>query len=117
MNVHYMVTVTQTPIKMEIMLSEELSCDPCKLIAWKQRFERFRTASDLTSKAGEQQVIMLQYSMGEKSEDISSFKLGEEGGKNYEVVIKRFYDHFIVKKNKQYERSICYSVGLLGFYS
>ena len=62
--------------------------------------------SDLTSKAGERHVAMLLYSMGEKSEDIfASFKLSEEDGKKYDVAIKRFEDHFIVKKNKQYERS------------
>ena len=44
--------------------------------------------------------------MGKKSEDIfASFKLSEEDGKKYEVVIKRFEDHFIVKENQRYERS------------
>ena len=43
---------------------------------------------------------MLLYSMGEKSEDIfASFKLGEEDGKKYDVIIKLFEDHFIGKKN------------------
>ena len=91
---------------MEITPPEKFSFDPSKWIAWKQRFERFRTASDLTSKAGERQVAILLYSMGEKSEDIfASFKLSEEDGKKYDVVRKRFEDHFIVKKNKRYERS------------
>ena len=35
----------------------------------------------------------------------ASFKLSREDGKKYDVVIKRFEDHFIVKKNKRYERS------------
>ena len=44
--------------------------------------------------------------MNEKSKDIfASFKLSEEGGIKYDVAIKRFEDHCIVKKNKQYERS------------
>ena len=43
--------------------------------------------------------------MGEKSKDIFvSFKLSEKDGKKYDVVIKRFEDHFIVKKNKRYKR-------------
>ena len=43
--------------------------------------------------------------MGEKSEDIfMSFKLSEEECKKYEIVIKRFDDHFIAEKNKRYER-------------
>ena len=33
-----------------------------------------------------------------------SFKLSEEDGKKYDVVIKRFEDHFIVNKNKRYEK-------------
>ena len=67
---------------MEITPSEKFSFDPSKWIAWNQRFERFRTASDLTSKAGERQVVMLLYLMGEKSEDIfASFNLNEEDGK------------------------------------
>ena len=43
--------------------------------------------------------------MGENNEDIfASFKLSEDDGKRYEVVIKRFEDHFIVKKNKRYDK-------------
>ena len=67
---------------MEITPPEKFSFDPSKWIAWKQRFERFLTTSDLTSKAGERQVAILLYSMGEKSEDIfASFKLSKEDGK------------------------------------
>ena len=44
---------------MEIIPPEKFSFDSSKWIAWKQRFELFRTASDLTSKAGERQVAML----------------------------------------------------------
>ena len=93
---------------MEITPPEKFSFDTYKWNAWKQRFERFRTASDLTSKAGERQVSMLPYSMGEKSEEIfASFKLSEEDGKKYEDVINRFEDQFIVKKNKRFEISNC----------
>ena len=34
---------------MEITPPEKFSFDSSKWIAWKQKFERFRTASDLTS--------------------------------------------------------------------
>ena len=44
---------------MEITPPENFSFDPSKWIAWKQRFERIRTASDLTSKARERQVARL----------------------------------------------------------
>ena len=84
---------------MEITPPEKFSFDPSKWIAWKQRFERFRTAFDLTSKAEERQVATLLYSMGEKSEDsFVSFKLSEEDGKKYDVVIKRFEDHLSSRK-------------------
>ena len=57
------------------MPPEKFFFDPYKWIAWKQRFERFLTASVLTSKIGERQVAMLLYSISEKSEDIiASFK-------------------------------------------
>ena len=63
---------------MEITPPEKFSFDSSKWIAWKQKFERFRTASDLTSKAGEWQVAMLLYSICEKSKDIfASFKISE----------------------------------------
>ena len=49
---------------MEITPPEKFSFDPSKWIVWKQRFERFRTQSDLTNKAGERQLAMLLYLMG-----------------------------------------------------
>ena len=48
------------------MPPEKFSLDPFKRIAWKQKFERFRAAFDLTSKIGKRQVAMLLRSMGEK---------------------------------------------------
>ena len=79
---------------MEITPPEKFPFDP---FAWQQKFERFRTASELSSKAGERHVAMLLYSMSGKSEDIfASIKLSKEDGKKYDAVIKRFQDHFIV---------------------
>ena len=49
---------------------------------------------------------MLVYAMGEKVKDIfASFKLSADDSKKYDTVLQKFKDHFIVKKNKKYERS------------
>ena len=46
---------------------------------WIRRFERFRQASDVTSKSEEVQVSTLVYSLGDKAEDIlASFNLTDE---------------------------------------
>jgi hypothetical protein len=90
---------------MEITPPEKFNFDASKWPAWKQRFERFRIASDLSTKSGERQVAMLVYAMGEKAEDIfASFKLSAEDSKKYDIVLQKFEGHFIVKKNKKYER-------------
>lgn len=69
-----MVTVA---ITMEITPPEKFSFDPTKWLAWKQRFERFRIASDLNTKSEERQVAMLVYAMGDKAEDIHRLNLAQ----------------------------------------
>ena len=87
---------------MDIALPDKFSFDAAKWLAWKQRFERFRAASDLCNKAGERKVAMLAYAMGEKAEDIfASFKLSADGSKKYNIVLQKFENHFIAKKNKK----------------
>lgn len=73
---------------------------------WMQRFERFRSASGLNKKLDEDQVNALIYFMGDKAEDIfTSFNLSEDDKKKYDVVMQRFTDHFIVKRNTIFERA------------
>lgn len=73
---------------------------------WKRRFERFRVASGLTSKSEEEQVNTLIYFMGDTADDILlSFGLSAADQKKYDPVLKKFEDHFIVKRNVIYERS------------
>lgn len=73
---------------------------------WKQRFDRFRFASGLNKQPDEEQVNALIYFMGEKAEDIfTSFNLSVADQVKYDVVIKRFTDHFIVKRNTIFERA------------
>ena len=79
---------------MEIAPQEKFSFDASKWLAWKQRYEHFRVASDPCNKAGERQVAMLVYAMGEKAEDIfTSFKLSGDDSKKYDNVLQKFSYH------------------------
>ena len=73
---------------------------------WIRRFERFRQASDLTSKSQETQISTLVYSMGDKAEDIlQSFALTGEDAKKYDTVKAKFESHFVKTRNTIYERA------------
>ena len=72
---------------------------------WIRQFERFRQSSKLSGKSEENQISTLIYSMGDTADDIyQSFCLTDEGEHSYEVVKKKFDDHFMKKKNVIYER-------------
>ena len=73
---------------------------------WIRRFERFRQASDLTSKSQETQISTLVYSMGDKAEDILQlFALTGEDVKKYDMVKAKFEAHFVKRRNTIYERA------------
>ena len=73
---------------------------------WIRRFERFRQASDLSSKTEESQVNTLMYSMGDQADDIlRSFALPEADQKKYETVRNRFEQHFVKRRNIIFERA------------
>ncbi|GBO26978.1 hypothetical protein AVEN_29996-1 [Araneus ventricosus] len=79
---------------------------PCNWSKWKMRFERYRIASGLSTKTGNEQVNSLLYIMGEQAEDIfSSFGLSETEQDDFNIVLKKFNDHFVVKKNTIFERA------------
>ncbi|GBL76715.1 Retrovirus-related Pol polyprotein from transposon 17.6 [Araneus ventricosus] len=79
---------------------------PCNWSKWKIRFERYRIASGLSTKTGNEQVNSLLYIMGEQAEDIfSSFGLSETEQDDFDIVLKKFNDHFVVKKNTIFERA------------
>jgi hypothetical protein len=91
---------------MDLPCPEKFSFDAAKWPAWKQRFERFRTASDLCGKPETRQVSMLLYCMGDAAEDVfASFKLSDDDAKKYDTVMQRFDEHFIVTKNVIFERA------------
>ena len=73
---------------------------------WLSRFERFRIASGLNDKSGEQQVNTLIYCMGREADDIfQSFNLTNAQQKQYDGVKKKFQDHFVIRRNVIFERA------------
>ncbi|UYV63703.1 K02A2.6-like [Cordylochernes scorpioides] len=63
-------------------------------------------ASELKSKKEEEQVNALIYILGEKAEDaLISFNLTDIEINNYEIVVKKFEEHFIGKRNVIFERA------------
>jgi hypothetical protein len=91
---------------MDLPCPEKFSFDAAKWPAWKQRFERFRIASDLCEKPETRQVSMLLYCMGDAAEDVfASFKLSADDAEVYDTVLKRFDEHFVITKNVIFERA------------
>ena len=85
---------------------EKFSFKPEDWTRWIRRFERFRKATGLDQKSGENQVNTLVYSMGEEADDIMvSFGLTADDARQYELVKNRFESHFIVKRNIIFERA------------
>ena len=74
---------------------------------WKQRFARYRVASLLTEDNEVEQVNALIYSMGAEAEHIfKSFTFTAVGDSDkYNVVMAKFDEHFIPKRNVIYERA------------
>ncbi|KAK3107078.1 hypothetical protein FSP39_006562 [Pinctada imbricata] len=73
---------------------------------WIKRFERFRTASELSEKIEEAQVNTLSYSMGPESDEVlSSLKLSADDLKKYDTVKGKFNEYFVVRRNVIIERA------------
>ena len=73
---------------------------------WFQRFERFRSASSLESKAEEVQVNTLIYCMGGEAEDIlDSLNLSDADRKKYKNVTEALQKYFVPKRNVIFERA------------
>ena len=85
---------------------DKFSFKPEDWTRWIRRLERFRKATGLDQKSGENQVNTLVYSMGEEADDIMvSFGLTADDAKQYELVKNRFESHFIIKRNIIFERA------------
>jgi len=73
---------------------------------WFQRFESFRSASSLGSKAGEVKVNTLIYCMGGEAEDIlDSLNLSDADRKKYKNVTEALQKYFVPKRNVIFERA------------
>ncbi|UYV78630.1 K02A2.6-like, partial [Cordylochernes scorpioides] len=73
---------------------------------WFKRFQRYRIASELSEKSENVQVNALIYIMGDKAEEILIlFNLSEAQINDYKLVVSKFQDYFIGKRNVIYERA------------
>ncbi|UYV65638.1 K02A2.6-like [Cordylochernes scorpioides] len=73
---------------------------------WFKRFQRYRIASGLSEKSENEQVNALIYIMGDKAEEIVIlFNLSEAQIDDYKLVVSKFQDYFIGKRNVIYERA------------
>lgn len=73
---------------------------------WSKRFERFRVASGLELQPEENQVNALIYTMGDEAEDIlTSLRLTSEQLSEYNTVIERLNERFVVRRNVIFERA------------
>ena len=73
---------------------------------WKQRFQRYRTASKLDKDEEEVQVSALIYAMGNEAERIFlSFGLNEEDSTKFNVVLGKFDGYFVPKRNIIHEQA------------
>uniref|UniRef100_A0A3B4U8Y0 ribonuclease H n=1 Tax=Seriola dumerili TaxID=41447 RepID=A0A3B4U8Y0_SERDU len=83
---------------------------PAEWPEWKQRFSRFRLATKLNKDDEEIQVSSLIYAMGSEAEKIfSSFVFtAEDQKKDYELILKKFDEYFIPRRNIIHERACFY---------
>ena len=73
---------------------------------WRQRFARYRIATELDKKDGEIQVNTLLYAMGKEAEPIFSTFTFPDGLEDYfGETLKRFDEHFVPKRNIIHERA------------
>ncbi|UYV80311.1 hypothetical protein LAZ67_18002370 [Cordylochernes scorpioides] len=81
-------------------------CKPNEWPIWFKRFQRYRIASGLSEKSENEQVNALIYIMGDKAEEILIlFNLSEAQIDDYKLVVSKFQDYFVGKRNVIYERA------------
>ena len=74
--------------------------------AWRQRFLRYRTASELSKKTVEVQTSVLIYSMGPTAEEIFNMFDAEEEETTFDGIIDLFNGYFTPKVNVIHERAV-----------
>jgi transposase InsO family protein len=80
---------------------------PAEWPEWQQRFTRYRMATKLGEEDAEVQISCLIYAMGSEAENIlKSFVFEQEDDKkDYAIVLKKYDDYFVPKKNVIHERA------------
>lgn len=74
---------------------------------WRERFQRFRSATKLYEESPDTQISTLVYCMGPDAKQIYksfSFKKKEDE-KSFDVILNKFEGHFMPKKNIMHERA------------
>ncbi|XP_055913692.1 uncharacterized protein LOC129947228 [Eupeodes corollae] len=80
---------------------------PLEWPKWRRRFERFMRASGLSGKTDEEQVNTFIYIMGSQAEDILlSFGLTDGDSKKFLLVMEKFDNYFVIRRNVIYERAM-----------
>jgi hypothetical protein len=79
---------------------------PDEWLKWKRRFEHFLSASGLDKEDEARQASTLLYCLGEEAHDVlASTSITTEDSKKYSKVLKKFDEHFDVRKNVIFERA------------
>ncbi|UYV81734.1 hypothetical protein LAZ67_20002154 [Cordylochernes scorpioides] len=75
-------------------------------ITWERRFECYRIATGLNAKDESEQVNMLIYLLGDEADDIFlSFRLSTADSAKYNVVLEKFCQYFIGRRNIIFDRA------------
>lgn len=73
---------------------------------WRQRFQRYRTATKLNLEDGDVQVCTLLYSLGKEAEQVyKTFTFEEREEEDYEIVLEKLDNYFVPKVNTIHERA------------
>ena len=73
---------------------------------WKQNFLRFLLATKLHKEEGAVQVSALIYTMEREAEHVlKSFTLAEGDDAKIDVILAKFNEHFVLKRNIIHERA------------
>ena len=79
---------------------------PDEWTTWKRRFQQFRYASGLSTEDELRQVSTLLYCLGEEADDVlTSTNISAGDRTNYDAVMRKFDDHFQVRRNIIFERA------------
>lgn len=73
---------------------------------WRQRFQRFRTATKLDKEDGDVQVSCLIYAMESKAENIyKSFIFAEDRHKNDFDIVLEMFDRYFFSEEERHSRA------------